>query len=192
MLESDIFFKNEEATRQIEILHQAGNVAAIAGCFERSVRLLALLRQATPDTLRRLLLQFSDDEGLQEIVATRWADLDPQGMAAFVDNERNRFGYAIDEALFLTWAASDPDAAWEYAAKNQGKWNFGERGGMVIDACSLEVVMRLLAKHPDLDHGRAGTEWAENDLARAVPMLAASPNGFLRGNTLSDLIGDWV
>ncbi|MEZ5323764.1 MAG: hypothetical protein R3F19_01660 [Verrucomicrobiales bacterium] len=185
---------DENPEPQSEILREASQAAEMSGAFGRSMRILQLVEHAQPATLRALLLLLEKDRDMQEIVAIRWAEIDPQGMAAFVDSGTFVANEEVEHALFSTWGASDPDVAWNYVAEHEGNWETCDRGYAILQDLldrDPKAAMRLLTRNPNLIHTEDSNDWAQGDLAGAVKMVVALPDGFFK-NCLSSLIWDWT
>jgi hypothetical protein len=185
---------DEDSESQSEILREASQVAEMSGAFGRSMRMLELVEHAQPATLRALLMLLEKDGAMQEIVAIRWAEIDPQGMAAFVDSGTIVANGEVERALFSTWGASDPDAAWDYVAEHEGNSETCDRGYAILEDLldrDPKAAMRLLTRNPNLIHTEDSNDWAQGDLAGAVEMVVALPDGFFK-SYLSSLIWDWA
>ncbi|MDA0813249.1 MAG: hypothetical protein O3C21_12785 [Verrucomicrobia bacterium] len=185
---------DEDSDSQSEILREASQLAEMVGSFGRSKRMLQLVELARPATLRALLMLLEKNRDMQEIVAIRWAEIDPQGMAAFVDSATILSNREVEHALFSTWGASDPDAAWNYVAEHEGNFDTCDRGYAILEDLldrDPKAAMRLLTRNPNLIHTEDSDDWAKGDLAGAVAMVVALPDGFFK-NSLSSLIWDWA
>lgn len=72
------------------------------------------------------------------MLATRWADSDPQGMLSYLESQPQNERWGLANAFFGAWAKSDPDAALAAAQRIEGRRYQNAAMNAIIESVATE------------------------------------------------------
>ncbi|MCB1097160.1 MAG: hypothetical protein KDN22_16425 [Verrucomicrobiae bacterium] len=176
-----------------DLLDEGREILAENAPFRRRLRLYKLVQKANLHTLPELLESCPEDVLSRQMIATRWAALDPLGLAEYLDADINRYDWSTELALFETWATTDPEVAWDYVREHPGYRRTNYRAQAAMESIlhhDLEAGMRLIAQHPDSLES-IGWNRFKGDPARAAQLIADLPECTFKESSLPKMIAAW-
>ncbi|MEM7790370.1 MAG: hypothetical protein AAF546_03120 [Verrucomicrobiota bacterium] len=174
--------------------------------FEEFGELHALLENATATDFGALVNTFkaqgsSANWTVLNLIAMRWAEMDPQSMFDYVSNENNRDAYGIRNALFRAWARSDSRSAIAAASQLESrnlKQNAFQTILGVIAGNNPEQALTILKTETDLNtqggwvYENVFSQWAARDPEEARRAALSLPDGQAKVRALSGALGEWI
>ena len=167
--------------------------------FERQRLLSQSALAADVGTLRTLLMECEEgDKMALQMIATRWAEVDPHSMLTFLLSESGagfRANKVIYSELFARWGASDPDGALAAIAHVTPK---------LRDAYERQLIGHLLIADPEkgleiaaakrsIGHGieHEFVDWSDNDPEEAARLLGQMPRCNFKSSAALSLALRW-
>ncbi|MCB1099380.1 MAG: hypothetical protein KDN22_27665 [Verrucomicrobiae bacterium] len=169
--------------------------------FLRSLSVLELCKGAGPGQLRTLLDHFINDKICRELIARRWAELDPSGLLAYIQevpypgepgvNARTD----LESVLFQVWTRNDPDEAFEQALKhpmpNGQYWGFMTVFDTIQDI-DVDRALKMIAESGNTLNSFRPGKWMTDEPAAAIRKVAALPDGTWKGMALRYICDSWA
>lgn len=208
-----------DADSEVELTEAEATVAATYGVDEAWLssmegmsqmdqlgELLTRLRKAKPEdfvTLMDAVSQYSGSMGwmAQGLLATKWAETDPQGMLAYIETRPADQQWRLRSSFYSAWAKSDPTAAYA-AAKELGDYRAQQYSMQsVIQAVADKNPQRAIAMAEEMDSlgHRADwlmrniyQNWANKDLAAARASALTLEDGPKKVQALSGALQNWM
>ncbi|MGK0188921.1 MAG: hypothetical protein ACI9R3_004735 [Verrucomicrobiales bacterium] len=177
-----------------QLLAEARDLLADSRPFQRRLRLFRLVQKSNSRTLRKLLVLFPGDPLSRRIIATHWAEIDPVGLAEYLDADLRHTDRTTEQTLFQTWATTDPDAAWDYVMEHPGYRRNSDRAQFTMESIlnhDLHVGMQLIAESPD---SVSSVFWSriKSDPAVASRLLTGLPDCAFKRNCLPKSMNAWA
>jgi hypothetical protein len=168
--------------------------------------LLTRLRKAKPKDFVMLMDAVSKYSGTmgwmaQSLLATKWAETDPQGMLAYIEKQPPDQQWRLRSAFYTAWAKSDPQAAF-VAAKELGDYGAQQNSlQAVIQSVAEKNPQRAIAMAEEMSSmgHRADwimrsiyQKWANQDLETARASALSLEDGPGKVQALSGALQNWM
>ncbi|MEM1223616.1 MAG: hypothetical protein AAGH40_12740 [Verrucomicrobiota bacterium] len=174
--------------------------------FEAFGEVHALLENATATDFVALMGTFKAQGSaanwtVLNLIAMRWAEMDPQSMFAYVSNENDLDSYGTRNALFSAWARSDSRSAIAAASQLESR-NLRQSALQavlgVIVGDNPEQALSILESEADLTsqgvwiYEDVFSQWAARDPDEARRVALSLPDGQAKVRALSGALEEWI
>jgi hypothetical protein len=179
------------------------------GAFDQIGALHARLRNMNTSEFPKLM----DELGLltgtalnwqvRSMIASRWAQLDPQGMLAYAREQKGRMSWSLYNSVFSAWTKQDPKAA--YAAALQLDTQRSQRAAVlaIINTISADDPQRAIETAQDYFGGDVGgrgrwifqsiyRNWAQRDGDAARASALTQEEGAAKSSALAGAMSEWM
>ena len=177
--------------------------------FDQIGALHARLRHVNPAEFPKLM----DELGLltgtavnwqvRSMIATRWAQVDPQGMLAYSETQNGPMSYSLYNTVFAAWTKQDPQAA--YSAALQLDTQRAQQAAIqaVINTVSEEDPQRAIQMAQEFYGGDVSgrgrwlfqsiyRNWAQRDGEAARQSALALEEGAAKSSALAGAMSEWM
>lgn len=131
----------------------------------------------------------------RSMLATRWADSDPQGMMAYIANQPENERWGLANTFFGAWAKSNPDAAYAAALQIEGRNQQNSAINAVIQSIAVDDPRRAVNIALELQEtsGRRSSwairnvfsNWSRDEPEAARQMALDLPDGPMKVQALT-------
>ncbi|MGB0413291.1 MAG: hypothetical protein ACPGJU_02490 [Coraliomargarita sp.] len=172
--------------------------------FDRMGEIYLRVKRMRVAEFPKMLDELGAESGWQvrSMIATRWADVDPQGLLAYTEVQPTKKRWSLINALFSAWGRSNPEAALT-AAKQLGSRNVQDSAvramtqGIAKDDPRRAVSMLTDEMGANLQRNswvlrNVYAEWARQDPAMARAAALALEDGLHKRQALSGVMSEWL
>ncbi|MEM8868449.1 MAG: hypothetical protein AAGC73_09295 [Verrucomicrobiota bacterium] len=174
--------------------------------FEMIGSLHTLLKNASSTDFIRLMddmkgQQYGQNWAALNLIAMRWAQVDPEGMFAYANADDERYNWGIRNSLFEAWATSDPEAALAAAATiespNARRHVMRSVLSVIAKTDPERAVSELQAEvgnnaNQTWIYNSIFSQWANSDPERARQAALDLPDGQAKVSALSGALNEWL
>lgn len=140
---------------------------------------------------------------VRSMIASRWAQVDPQGMLAYTKAQKGALSWSLSNAVFGEWAKQDSQAAYAAAMQLDGRRSKESALQAIINSVASEQPQRAIEmanEYYGTDVGGRGRwifqsiyrNWAKKDGAAARQSALALPEGAAKSSALSGAMAEWM
>ncbi len=177
------------------------------GGFEQFGALYGRVKNASPADFPALIDSLAGMWGTslgwqaQSLIAARWAELDPDGLMAHIEQQPLNQRWGLSNALFSAWARTDPQAAFAAAkkitARHQQSAAVSAIAGVVAQSNpnrALEMIADFYGNSMEGQWAYRGvfTMWAKRDPEAARAAALAMEDGPAKTNALTGALSEWI
>ncbi|HAV12860.1 MAG TPA: hypothetical protein DCX06_05105 [Opitutae bacterium] len=137
----------------------------------------------------------------QTMLATKWAESDPQGMLVYIDKQPMDQQWGLRNSFYGAWAKENPQVAYQSALKLSNQRAQQSAMQAVIQTVAVEdprAAVEMAKNMQELGH-RADwlmrniyQTWANEDLETARSAALAMPDGPQKVQALSGALNNWM
>lgn len=177
--------------------------------FDQIGALHARLRQINPADFPKLMNELGQQEGsavnwqVRNMIATRWAQLDPQGMLAYSKEAKGPMSWSLYNTVFAAWTKQDPQAAYTAAMQLDTQRSQQAAVQAVINTVAEDNPQRAIEMAREFfgnDIGGRGRwmfqsiyrNWARSDGDAARASALALEEGVAKSSALAGAMSEWM
>jgi hypothetical protein len=177
--------------------------------FDQIGALHARLRNANPSRFPALMDELGELTGsavnwqVRTMIATRWAQLDPQGMLAYSKTQNGPMSWSLYNTVFDAWSKQDPQAAYDAALQldDQRAQQAGIQAVLnTIAQVSPQQAISMAREYFGNDLSGRGrwifqsiySNWAQRDGEAARQSALSLEEGAVKSAALAGAMSDWM
>jgi len=143
------------------------------------------------------------DWQVRSMIATRWAQVDPQGMLAYAKQEKGMMSYSLYGTVFSAWTKQDPQAAYAAALDLDTQRSQQAAIQAVVNTIAQTQPQRAIEMAEEYYGNEMGSRgrwlyqsiyrnWAQQDGAAARQSALNLEEGIAKTAALSGAMQEWV
>lgn len=177
--------------------------------FDQIGVLYARLKDVNSDEFPDLMRELGSFSGstvnwqVRSMIATRWAQVDPQGMLAYAQGEQGTMSWGLYSSLFSAWSKRDPQAAYAAAMNLDTQRSQQAAVQAVINTMAETQPQRAIEMAEEYFGSELGSRgrwmyqsiyrnWAQLDGAAARQSALNLEDGVAKTAALSGAMQEWV
>ncbi len=177
--------------------------------FDQIGVLHSRLKGVAPSEFAGLMDDLGDLSGnslswqIRSMIASRWAQIDPQGMLAYAQGQNGPINWGLYSTIFSAWAKQDAQAAYQAAMLLDSERSQQAAMQSIINNVATENPQRAIEMAQDYygsDLGGRGRwlfqsiyrNWASRDGEAARRSALALEDGVVKSSALAGALSEWV
>jgi hypothetical protein len=177
--------------------------------FDQIGALYARLKDFTPSEFPQLMQELGSFSGsamnwqVRSMIVTRWAQVDPQGMLAYAQQEKGTLSWSLYSSLFSAWSKQDPQAAYAAAMNLDTPRSQQAAVQAVINTMAETQPQRAIEMAEEYFGGEIGSRgrwiyqsiyrnWAQQDGPAARQSALNLEDGIAKTSALAGAMQEWV